>query len=384
MADLAQLKALAHGLTVLLVDDDPAMRELLQLRLGALFGTVWVAGSGDEALACYRAQPPGEVDLVVTDIEMPGMDGLQLANALRQHDREQKIVVISAHDEAATFLRALEIGVDGFIVKPVQTPQLHDTLSKLCRAIRDRKVSYQYQGYLEDERRIVASLMHGLMDQEGLNDPAVEWVLRPCQMVGGDMIAVYRNAGGSLYAMLADSTGHGLPSAINLLPLHRIFYAMASKGFALPTLVDEMNRVVCDQSTADRFVATTLLHFDPRDRMLELWNGGNPPALLYDRHGRVECTLRSESLPLGIVRDGPPVAVRRHFCSEQSQLLLYSDGVLDAEDSRETRFGHERLADALAAMVSAGQPLEAVMQRVEAHLEGRAASDDISLLRLFC
>ncbi len=384
MTDLKQLKAVAAGMTLLVVDDDDGIRQMLQTLLENFFARVQVAANGREALALYRDGPPGAIDLLLTDIQMPEMDGLALARAIREDDHDLKILVVSAHNEAPFFLSALEIGVDAFIVKPVQTAQLFATLFKVCQTIHHRKARERYQADLAEEHRIASALVARLMRHEELVDPAVAWRLRTAPEVAGDWLAVYRNAHDQLLVMLADTTGYGLPAAINLSMLHRVFYSMARKGFALPWIVAELNRVVHEVSTVDRFVTATLLLFDPSDRVLELWNGGSPTAWLLDRNGREERGFSSRNLPLGVVREGFTARPERHLCSEGAQLFLCSDGLLGANSPTGEPLGEARWRSVLAEQGVAQPGVDHLLAAVDRHLDGNDAADDVVLLRLSC
>ncbi|MGC9456729.1 MAG: PP2C family protein-serine/threonine phosphatase [Halothiobacillaceae bacterium] len=386
MRDARSVQETVRDLTVLVVDDDPAARDMLTSLLSAFFGQVKVASDGQEALAIYRDHPEA-CDVLVTDIRMPRMDGLTLSEKIRAIDPDQKILIISAHNEPSMFTRAIGIGVDGFIVKPVQTEQIFQALYKVGAAIQYQRESRRYQAHLEEERRIVASLMQGLMPEERLEDPAVSWLLRPTELIGGDMISVFRNGHHQLHVMLCDSTGHGLPAAINLLPLHRIFYSMVRKGFTITAIAEEMQRALVRQVTPGRFVATTLVRVDLIDRVIEVFNAGNPPLLLLDGAGSVLGQFDSDHLPLGIPHEGFSGRPHHYICQEAVGMLLYSDGVPDTENTRGERFGEARLLSTLTELdwtADAALPLAALNEQLESFRGDEPASDDVSLFYLNC
>lgn len=382
--DAKVLKESTKELSVLVVDDDQSIRLMFEQLFNSLFREVQVAKNGQEALDYLQAQGPGMVDLVVTDIQMPVMDGLKLSKSIREWYPPQKIIMVSAHNEPRFLVQAIEIGVDGFIVKPVQIQQLFATLQRITASLRHAVENKRYQSYLEEERAIVAGLMDRMMRQEWLSDPAVEWLLRPSHMVGGDMIAIYRNQQDQLYAMLADSTGHGLPSAINLVPIHRIFYSMAQKGFSLPPMINEIHKGLCSQSTPDRFVAATLVMFDFRCNLLEIWNGGNPAALLLNRSGQLLREFFPKNLPLGIDHGGFSCSTECYILEEPCDLVITSDGILDAESPTGEHFESSRLLSGLLTedASSLAPDFSHVIRVLDEHLQGLSPEDDISLLRI--
>ncbi len=384
--------AVMTELTVLLVEDEPRIREELTHFLKRLFGTVHTAEDGNEGMQRFTAHRP---DIIVTDIVMPHMDGLEMIRAIHQHAPDVSVVVTTALDSNEILLSAIDAGVDGIAFKPIDPERLQAALVKAARIqIERRTLALQkeelsiYQTQAEQERRIVAGLMRRMMEAPGLDDPAVEWWLHPCHVVGGDMVAVYRNEHDQVYAMLADSTGHNLPAAINLLPILRIFYSMAAKGFALATIVNEIHHTLCLQSPIDRFVAATLILADPRDQVMQIWNGGNPPAIFIDPAGSIDILFESDHLPLGVPHDDFSARCRYHVWRKSGDLVLCSDGVLEATDTEGDPFGLERLLSGLTEPVGEQKRLrpqfDHLIHTLNDHLGKTAADDDMSLLRIRC
>jgi DNA-binding response OmpR family regulator len=103
---------------VLVVDDDPDLVDLLSRFLSRQGMKTLIASSGLQCLEIVRAQP--QIDAIVLDIMMPGMDGLQVCAALKQMEttRTIPIILLTARDDVATRLAGVELGVSEFIVKP--------------------------------------------------------------------------------------------------------------------------------------------------------------------------------------------------------------------------------------------------------------------------
>ncbi len=118
---------------VLVVDDDPSIREALVQGLGDEL-EVHVAGSAEEALALLGQEPP---ELVLTDVRMPGMDGLSLLRMIRERAATVDVIVMSAFDDMPTVVVAMREGAVDFLPKPLD---LHDLRTVLRRALEDRRV----------------------------------------------------------------------------------------------------------------------------------------------------------------------------------------------------------------------------------------------------
>ena len=117
-------------LSVLYVEDEEEVRELLSRYLSRWVGKLHVAANGQEGVRAFAEHQP---DVVVTDIKMPVMDGLEMASAIKTSSREVPIIVITAHSEKDYFIRAIEIGVDSYVTKPVNTDSLLAAIFKSAK-----------------------------------------------------------------------------------------------------------------------------------------------------------------------------------------------------------------------------------------------------------
>ena len=136
------------GLSLLLVEDYAPLRDDMAEVLEDLFQKVIVASNGLEALKLYRsyAQDEGKyVDIVISDIVMPYMNGVDLCEILRQENEVQPIVILSAYTDSEYLLRLINLGIAQFINKPIEQDELLETLysvsEKLQKNEQDTKVS---------------------------------------------------------------------------------------------------------------------------------------------------------------------------------------------------------------------------------------------------
>jgi PAS domain S-box-containing protein len=146
---------------VLYVEDDEETREELQLMLAHYAGELYTAKNGREGLELYREHLP---DIVVTDIQMPEMNGLSMAADIRAINPEQPIVILSAYNDVEYLFRALELGIQHYITKPISVDRLLNKLSDISKqsnlareAKQSRKLLEQYK-LLVDEKAIVAKV----------------------------------------------------------------------------------------------------------------------------------------------------------------------------------------------------------------------------------
>lgn len=149
------------GIRVLYVEDDLETREELQSILELYVAELYTAQNGKEGLASYKQYRP---DIVVTDIQMPEMNGLSMAADIKSINPEQKIVVLSAYNDVEYLFRALELEIQHYITKPISVERLLNKLAEITvqmnlarEAQQSRKLLEQYK-LLVDEKAIVVKI----------------------------------------------------------------------------------------------------------------------------------------------------------------------------------------------------------------------------------
>jgi YesN/AraC family two-component response regulator len=131
--DENSLQLLAKGKKVLLVDDDTVILGIFKNVLSKYFTLIKTAKDGDEAWQMYRKE---NFDLVITDIQMPKTNGIMLSKGIRARNPEQAILVSSAYTEEKYLVDLLNIGVDGFLKKPVNLENLFTTILRVLKTIQ--------------------------------------------------------------------------------------------------------------------------------------------------------------------------------------------------------------------------------------------------------
>lgn len=153
------LKNFTQSLSVLYAEDEEAVRTPMAEVLKTLFARVDVAKDGMEALMLYERSRP---DLVVSDIQMPHMDGLALARALRSEHAAQPIVFVTAHAEPHILMEAIALNADGYIAKPIAKEQFYDTLRRVCQKIMQARELSFYHHHLEEAVRLKTGELEAL------------------------------------------------------------------------------------------------------------------------------------------------------------------------------------------------------------------------------
>lgn len=222
------------------------------------------------------------------------------------------------------------------------------------------------------------------MQRAGLNDASVNYWLAPAENFSGDIVAATRGPGGDLYVLLADATGHGLGAAICTLPVLSVFYSMGETGVALTWIVHEINRQLQATLPVGHFVAASLLRVNASCESAEVWVGGTPDLLVLDAAGKLIRRVASANLPLGIdVSDERTTGYETLVLRAGDQLVLFSDGLVEAANEQGRAFGYDRLFTALATAAPA-ERLDSVKLALAQHLDRTPPHDDVSLMLVAC
>ncbi|MEN8302510.1 MAG: response regulator transcription factor [Campylobacterota bacterium] len=121
-----------NDLTLLYVEDDQVVRENFTEIFETYFERVITTDNGNEALKLYKKN---SIDVAILDISIPGMNGLNVASKIRESDDEITLLIISAHSDKEKLLKAVNLGLFGYLVKPVTHKQLDESIQKIIKSI---------------------------------------------------------------------------------------------------------------------------------------------------------------------------------------------------------------------------------------------------------
>jgi signal transduction histidine kinase/CheY-like chemotaxis protein len=373
---------------VLLADDNADMREYVSRLLGEHVDVVAVA-DGQEALDTLRSDP--EIDLVLSDVMMPRLDGMQLLAAIRADERLQRVpvVLLSARAGQEAAVEALEGGADDYVIKPFTAPELiarvRSTLelarSRSEEASRQRVHAERMQELYAREHTVAETLQRSLLPGRLPDEPylAVAGHYAPAEHtaeVGGDWYDAVVLDDGSVVLTIGDVAGHGLAAAATMGQLRSAArgYALRAEGAA--AILQALNKLVYGLDEAP-MVTCQVVWIDARRRRLQVASAGHPPALLLGP---------DDSVPQRLVASGPPLGVTRaatwgtgeHELAEDSLLVLYTDGLIERR-GEDLDVGIGRVCDALARLreLPTGQLASAVVSEL---VPAEGFADDVAVL----
>lgn len=114
------------NLNILYIEDNISVQKQTTKMLESFFNKIYIASNGKEALELFEKE--NLYNLVITDIEMPLLDGISFIEEIRKYNKKIPIIVLSAHDNKNYFLKTINAGIDGYILKPYTLEQIVQTL----------------------------------------------------------------------------------------------------------------------------------------------------------------------------------------------------------------------------------------------------------------
>lgn len=380
---------------VLVVDDNPANRFLLQELLRKEGYRVLTAEDGIEAIKVFAAE---HVDFVLMDVMMPGMDGYEATRRIKQmcveNDYYCPVLFITAMNDEESLVACIDCGGDNFLIKPYN----HNILQAKMRALERTRDLYAlvqrqkneleiHHEQLCHEHNIAERTFNKLMREGCLDVPNLRYLLAPVGLASGDLLLAEYRPDGVQQILLGDFTGHGLSAAIGAIPVADIFQSMTRKGFEVDQIATEINRKLKATLPVGLFLACCLLSLDARTQRVSLWSGGVPELLLRrvdDGGGGQLVRLPSRHLPLGIL-DEETFDAHLDYADIHlgDHIYAYSDGLIEAVNPCDEIFGAARL-DALLISTPANGRFEAICDALSEFRTGQAQRDDITLIEIEC
>jgi len=364
---------------VLVVDD---MKANVDMLVEALRGDhkLSVALDGETALRAVQKSPP---DLLLLDIVMPGLDGYEVCRRLRADPatREIPIMFLSSLEDVKDKAKGFELGANDYLTKPFEILEVKARVRSLLkakayadavRAAQDRDLAIAR----EIQMGILPSDLAAPLRGTGLD---VHATIEPARHVGGDMFEVLRVADDRLVLAVGDVCGKGIPAALFMAVAVTLLRTLARQLGSPAEVLGRLNDELAAQNPRGMFVTMTCL--DVRGSRVTCANAGHDSTLRVGPSGSTAAVFPSSGPILGLF-PGQAYANETLDLAPGESLLLYTDGVSEANDPSGALFGEDRLNACFAEGpgATAAETVERVLRAVRAFAAGAPQSDDITIL----
>jgi phosphoserine phosphatase RsbU/P len=344
---------------VLIAEDQPEVIEAIRLVLKQEGIHCEAVTSPEAALAALSSQ---EFDLVLMDLNYTrdttsGSEGLELLNRLQRENRSVPIIVMTAWGSVQVAVEAMRRGACDFIQKPWDNWRLLGLVrSQLERGQQVVRAEAEHDREMREAGDIQKRLLPRHITQIPGLDISADW--KPARVLGGDYFDILRFADGSVGLCIADVEGKGVPAALVMSNLQSAVKAFATPAMEPEQLCRRLNTIFCEDVQTERFISLCYARLEPANRRLTFTNAGHCPPLLMRANGQTEKLERGGAV-LGRL-PGWKYEQGEVTLGVNDVLVLFTDGVTEAENSEQQEFGEERLT---ACVRSCGEMTAAGLQR---------------------
>jgi len=367
---------------ILIVDDNPTNVDILQARLAANNYEIITAADGEQGLAMARDKQP---DLILLDIMMPKMDGLEVCRHLRADTALpfMPIILVTAKADSKDVVAGLEAGGDEYLTKPVDHAALVARVKSMLR------IKSLHDTVLEQSAQLKAQLETATQIQSlfwpkipGLKAGGHIWAESiPATYVGGDLYDVIPLPDDSLLAYVADVSDKGVPAALIMAALSTNIRSEALLQSEVDKLLETVNNTLHSLTSEEGFFATIVIaRYWPASGKMQLALGGHLQPLWIVENG-IGDLPPLKGISIGVTRD---VVYEKQeiVLSPGESILFFSDGVIEAENEANELFGNDRLVDYIKN--AKGPPWGKGLSASISQWRGSAkANDDLTLLEIW-
>ena len=396
---------------LLVVDDDEPNRDMLSRRLARRGHDVEVAADGRRAIEMIEESA---FDLVLLDVMMPGLSGLEVLEIVRRsHEAvDLPVIMATAKTRSDDIVEALRLGANDYVTKPLDFPvllarvQTHlahkrtvDRVRDLERNLADRNRTLEAANLrMTRDLRAAARVQAALLPRDLPDAPGYGfgWTFRPCDELAGDGLGIVRLDATRVGLYILDVSGHGVASSLLSVSVAHAMTHPADPSSVLyhPGPDGGPGRPATPSEVADRlgrlfpFDETTEQYFTLLYGILDVGTGefrylsaGHPAPILVPAAGG-PVILEGRGFPIGLIA-GPPEE-HRAVLNPGDRLYLYSDGVTEAMTPGRELFGEGRLSAAAGRLrdVPPGEAVAAIRAEVEAWSAEAGLRDDVSVLAI--
>lgn len=372
-----------HGLSALVVDDDPDINRLILARLSVLGFTIAAAPNGEVALRLMADKP---ADLVFLDVALPGISGLEVLDSIRSTGYDTAVIMTTAYGSERVAIDALRRGADDYLRKPFEPIEfkavLRRTTARLLLNRQNTMLHHQLEEkstQLEQELANAAKVQSDLLPRTMPNIEGFELAAKcvPAHEVGGDFYD-WRQPNNAITAFwLCDVMGKGMSAALLMATVRAAMRAVVRHSSPSEAMQYVTAALDDDFDRTSRFVTLFLGQLNSATRQLRYVDAGHGHVFLRRASGKVEL-LPERGMPMGVLPNTSYSEGVVTFAPGDT-LLVYSDGVVDARPELELT------PKTLAPYLDGAEHANEIVERVGTLLQPVGVPpDDFTIMALRC
>ena len=375
---------------ILVVDDEPDLRPLVlqrmrrEIRRGRF--EFFFASDGIEAIGLLSEI--SDIDMIITDINMPRMDGLTLLERIPDINPNTRSIVVSAYGDMNNIRTAMNRGAFDFVTKPLDFSDLRVTIDRTLRNLhewREAVSSQEKLTALQSELSVANQIQQSILPTSFPVSAGYQLYgsMEPAREVGGDFFDVVRLEDSCVGLAIADVSDKGIPAALFMMSSRTMMKGAAISAQKPGEVLGIVNSMLSEDNEAQMFVTVLYAVYDPTTGLFTYSSGGHDTPLVVHSDGSSELLPLTNGIVLGIM---PNLDYQENSIAlaPGDTVVCYTDGVTEAMNPQGEQFGIERLRLTFADSPpkSAIDAVQKIFEAVTAFAEGAIQSDDITCLTL--
>lgn len=370
---------------ILVADDEMHLLNILKINLELENFHVILAHDGQEALDKALSENP---DAVILDVSMPKMDGYDVCRSMRSQNLLMPVIMLTARTQVQDRVVGLGCGADDYVCKPFDMDEL---LARLRAQLRRMESTKDQIKHLIDNKWDEINTGFLLFEENQpqisrfeANDINVGFHFLPSGKIGGDFCQLVKLDNNKIMVILGDTVGRGIKSALLMASTFSILYNLARTLESPREVVSEANRIMLEtlRSVQKGFVTVFVGLIDQNKREFKFCNAGSFPPLIIHRKTMKHELLKTTGVFIGAYKDAQYRESSVNY-EKGDRLVLYTDGLLEAENSEKKAFGIKRFYKMLLKNMDhpvKGMP-KVLMNRLEEFMGGEfILLDDLTFL----
>ncbi len=334
-----------------------------------------------------------DIDIILSDINMPEMDGLTLlAKVNEMQNPALKCIMVSAYGDMGNIRQAMNNGAFDFATKPIDLDDLSVTIEKAIEQIDYIKQSQAEHSQLESlktDLAVASEIQQAILPRifppfpENERELDLAALMKPAKDVGGDFYDFFRIDKEHIGLVMADVSGKGIPAAIFMAVSRTLIRAIGLQGNSTGQCLTKANQLLCGESVESMFVTVFYAIYNIKTGELEYCNGGHNAPYILHADGQIEQMPISTNCLVGVV-EGYEYKSDKIQLAEGDTLLMYTDGVNEAFNKSLEEYGEARMEIILGELngKSCREVIDGQLEDVRRFAEGAEQSDDITIMAL--
>ncbi|MBR3480036.1 MAG: SpoIIE family protein phosphatase [Prevotella sp.] len=349
------------------------------------------AHNGLEALTMMLRHP--DIEIVLSDINMPEMDGLTLLARINEmRNPALRVIMVSAYGDMGNIRQAMNNGAFDFATKPIDLDDLSVTIEKAIKQIEYIRQTQREHAQLEDlkgDLAVAGEIQQAILPRvfppfpENIDVMDLAALMTPAKDVGGDFYDFFRIDPEHIGVVMADVSGKGIPAAIFMAVSRTLIRAIGTQGLTPEECITKANELLCMESANNMFVTVFYGIYNVKTGELRYCNGGHNAPCIIHSDGRTELMKVEPNFIVGAL-GGMTYKGEKTTLEKGETLLLYTDGVTEAVNPSMEEYGEQRMIDTLSTQTAhtCRETIDGLLQNVRDFAGEAEQSDDITILAL--